>query len=163
AALFAQPLGNDHVAIVQVADLAPETAEPPDALGFRLLVIPRLAYTKLLGDPFLVADRFPPDWPARGEMPSLTWPEGESLPPRTVEDVRQVLRRVKSHALPEDVEPSPGDEENRRTEDNSESPALLGGVQILVDGGRVVFERSVSDPGLIRGLWTLLPTSSRGE
>src|SRR5262249_15858286 len=44
---------------------------------------------------------------------------------------------------------------------NAESPALLGGVQVLVDGGRVVFERPAPDTGLLKGLWTLLPNSTR--
>jgi hypothetical protein len=34
-------------------------------------------------------------------------------------------------------------------------------VQVLVDGGRVVFERKEADTGLIPSLWTLLPTRSR--
>ena len=46
---------------------------------------------------------------------------------------------------------------------NAESPALLGGAQILVDGGKVVFVRRAPDPGLIRGLWTLLPSRTRSE
>jgi hypothetical protein len=44
---------------------------------------------------------------------------------------------------------------------NAESPALLGGVQVLVDGGKLVFERPEPDHGLISGLWTLLPTTTR--
>src|SRR5262249_9413688 len=40
---------------------------------------------------------------------------------------------------------------------------LLGGVQILVDGGRLVFKRSAPDPGIIRDLWALLPTSTRPD
>src|SRR5206468_7401 len=38
-----------------------------------------------------------------------------------------------------------------------------GGAQALLDGGRVVFERAQPDAGLIRGLWTLLPASSRAH
>src|SRR5262245_3902316 len=66
------------------------------ALGFRMLVLPRAGYIRLMGDPFAVADHFPPDWSTRGELPSLTWPEDRGVPPRTVEDVRQVLQRTKS-------------------------------------------------------------------
>jgi hypothetical protein len=40
-------------------------------------------------------------------------------------------------------------------------PTLLGGVQALVDGGRVVFERSEPDPDVIRALWALLPATTR--
>ena len=41
--------------------------------------------------------------------------------------------------------------------------ALLGGTQVLVDGGRVFFKRSAPDPNLIQGLWTLLPNSTRNR
>jgi hypothetical protein len=63
----------------------------------------------------------------------------EALPVRTVEHVQQVLKR------------------------DGDSPTLLGGAQVLVDGGRVVFERPGPAPDLIRGLWTLLPTQTRGQ
>jgi hypothetical protein len=38
---------------------------------------------------------------------------------------------------------------------------LLGATQVLVDGGRLVFERPRPDTELLRNLWTLLPTSTR--
>ena len=132
--VFAQPFGRGNAAVVQVADLGPETGRP-GALGFRVLVLPRTAYRELMGDPFVVAERLPPAWAARGQLPALSWP-AEPLPRRRVGDVQVVLQRP-------------------------EGPTLLGGVQALVDGGRVVFERPGPDPGLIRGLWTLLPTSTR--
>jgi hypothetical protein len=47
--------------------------------------------------------------------------------------------------------------------ENSESPALLGGVQVLVDGGKLVFERAAPDQPLIEGLWTLLPYAARAR
>jgi hypothetical protein len=50
-----------------------------------------------------------------------------------------------------------------RTAENSESPALLGATQVLVDGGRVFFRRPAPDMNLISGLWTLLPTSTRSR
>src|SRR5689334_6385667 len=56
AAVFARPLGKDRIAIVQVAD------HGPTALNFRILALPQLEYIQLLGDPFAVADRFPPVW-----------------------------------------------------------------------------------------------------
>src|SRR5207253_190209 len=37
----------------------------------------------------------------------------------------------------------------------------LGGAQVLVDGGRLVFEREAGDLGLLAALWTLLPDSTR--
>jgi hypothetical protein len=66
---------------------------------------------------------------------------------------------VKAHALREGEDPATVAVDV----ENAESPALLGGVQVLVDGGRVVFERPAPDTGLMRGLWTLLPTRSRCE
>jgi len=40
---------------------------------------------------------------------------------------------------------------------------LLGGTQILLDGGRLVFERSSPDAVILRSLWALLPTRERCE
>src|SRR5579883_2305933 len=60
AAVFAQPLGKQHVAVVQVADQGTDDAGRPGALGFRLLVLPRPIYSRWIGDPFLVAEHFPP-------------------------------------------------------------------------------------------------------
>src|SRR5205814_1502832 len=44
-----------------------------------------------------------------------------------------------------------------------DGPNLLGGSQVLVDGGRVVFERPAPDPALLRDLWRLLPASARSD
>ena len=63
AAVFAVPVGRTHVAVVQVADQpAPEGVEPP--LGFRFLILARRLY-EALGDPFAIAERYPPNWSAR--------------------------------------------------------------------------------------------------
>jgi hypothetical protein len=43
------------------------------------------------------------------------------------------------------------------------SATLLGAVQALVDGGRVVFERLEPEPNLLRSLWALLPTATRSD
>jgi hypothetical protein len=137
AAVFAQPLDRQHVAIVQVADQGIDDAGRPGALGFYLLVLPRAAYRAFGGDPFQLAARQPPPWHARGELPSLSWP-AEPLPPRTVEQVRRVLQRP-------------------------DGPNLLGGSQVLVDGGRIVFARNGPDSALLGDLWCLLPTSTRSE
>jgi hypothetical protein len=145
-AVFAQPLGKQHVAVVQVADQGSDDAGRPGALGFRLLVLPRSVYSRWIGDPFLVAERFPPPWNARGDLPVLAWPD-EPLPPRTVEEVRRILR-------PAGEGPDAG---------VSQSATLLGGVQALVDGGRLVFERPAPGPELVRNLWALLPASTRGH
>lgn len=146
AAVFAQPLDKQHVAVVQVADQGQDDAGRPGALGFRLLVLPRPVYSRWIGDPFLVAERFPPPWNARGDLPVLTWPD-EPLPPRTVEEVRRILG-------PAGEGPDAG---------VSQSATLLGGVQALVDGGRLAFERPAPAPDLVRKLWALLPASTRGH
>ena len=59
--------------------------------------------------------------------------------------------------------PQPPAPDFERTAENSESPALLGGVQVLVDGGRLVFQRPAADLPLVEGLWTLLPHGIRGK
>jgi hypothetical protein len=69
------------------------------------------------------------------------------------------LKRIKAGALREGEDPEALDFE--RTMENSESPALLGGSQILVDGGRLVFERPDGDLRLVSGLWLLLPEATR--
>jgi hypothetical protein len=70
-------------------------------------------------------------------LPALAWTAG-APPHRTIDDLRQVL----------DVAPE-------------RTALLLGGAQVLVDGGRLVFERPGPDPQLLRDLWMLLPTATR--
>src|SRR5262245_4443714 len=136
--VLAKPLDIGHVAIIQVADQGQDDAGRPGALGFRLMVIPRRSYADLGGDPFEIADRFPPPWHNRGDLPVLSWPW--AMPPRrTVEQVQSVLKRT------------------------ADSPSLLGGAQALVDGGRLVFDRPAPDTELLRGLWMLLPTKARSQ
>jgi hypothetical protein len=151
-ALFAQPLGEEQVAIVQVAE------QPAGTLGFHVLMVPRAAYRDFLGDPFVVADHFEPPWTVTQTLPVLSVP-GQALPSPTIDEIRRILKRVKAGALREDQDP----ETAELTEENAESPALLGGVQVLVDGGKLVFVRPAPDPGLIRGLWTLLPHTARRD
>jgi hypothetical protein len=136
-AVFAQPFGRRYVAVVQVADQGTDDAGRPGALGFHLLVLPRAAHRALGGDPFFLAERFPPTWHVRDDLPSLSCPV-EPAPSRSVEQVQRVLKRP-------------------------DGPNLLGGSQVLVDGGRVVFERRTPDLALLRDLWTLLPSSARSE
>lgn len=133
--VFAQPFGRRHVAVVQVADQSADLSNRA-GLGFRQMIFPRREYLRLAGDPFALAERFRPTWNGRGELPILSMePLATS---RTVADVQQVLKR-------------------------SEGPALLGGVQALLDGGRLVFQRPAPDTGLLRSLWALLPVSNRCE
>ncbi|MCS6850037.1 MAG: hypothetical protein NZ700_02570 [Gemmataceae bacterium] len=137
AAVFAASLGKSHVAVVQVADRGWDDAGRPGALGFHILVLSRADYQRLSGDPFLIADRFPPPWSARDSLPSLSWTD--ELPgQRPVEELQRILQR-------------------------SEGPSLLGGTQALIDGSRLVFVRSGPDTPLVRDLWQLLPTSTRSE
>jgi hypothetical protein len=123
--------------VIQVADQGNDDAGRPGALAFYLVVLPRAVYEDWGGDPFTVAERFPPPWHARGELAPFTeaW---ESPPPRTIADVQRVLKR-------------------------GNGPDLLGATQALVDGGRVVFERQAPDTPLLRDLWMLLPTSTRAR
>ncbi|HEV3444811.1 MAG TPA: hypothetical protein VG099_09220 [Gemmataceae bacterium] len=133
-ALFAQPFGRRQVAIVQVADHA--DGHNPSALRFHLLILSREAYQRLGGDPFLIADQFPPPWDVRGELPVLSLP-ATGFPRRTVAQLEEILKG------------------------QDDSPVLLGGAQALVDGGRLVFERQAPAAQLVRGLWMLLPTTTR--
>ncbi len=135
--VYAQPFGRHHVAIVQAADQGVDDTGQPSALGFYLLILPRSLYGELGGDPFYIAEQFPPPWEARGELPSLPWSTG-APPARTVEMLQKILN------VPY-------------------SATLLGGAQILLDGGRLVFERTAPDAAILRSLWALLPTQERAK
>lgn len=136
-AIFARPLGKRHVAVVQVADQGRDDAGRPGALSFYLVVLPRTLYGQLEGDPFRIAEHFPPPWRERGILSTLEWTAGPP-PWRTVEEIQKVLN------VPN-------------------SATLLGGVQTLIDGGRLAFERNEPDTPLVRSLWALLPVSNRCE
>lgn len=135
--MFARPFGRHHIAIVQAADQKAEDIGWPGVLGFYLLILHRSLYEELGGDPFNIADHFPPPWQARGELPSLTWSAGDP-PARTVAMLQKILN------VPY-------------------SATLLGGAQILLDGGRLVFERTAPDDSILRSLWALLPTQERAK
>jgi hypothetical protein len=122
-ALFARPFGATSVAIVNV--LWPRIRAL--ALGLELYCH--------LHDPFAIAERFPPDWDARGSLPDLAWPP-EPLPRRTVAMLDNVLK-------------------------NGDGPFLLGASQTLVDGGKICLQLPAADPKLFRDLWALLPDSVR--
>jgi hypothetical protein len=136
AAVFARPFGPRHVAVVQVADQGRDDAGRPGALGFRLLILPRQLYRDLGGDPFFLAEQFPPPWQDRDRLPTLT--EVRPSPRRTVAELQQVLK-------------------------SPHSATLLGGAQALLDGARIAFERTEPAPELLRGLWSFLPYSTRAE
>lgn len=130
--MFAQPWEKRHLVVVQVADQA------EGGLGFWLLVLPRQLYeVAAAGDPFAIADQFPPPWEAAGSLDPREWPHAPVSAPRRVRDVQRVLTRA-------------------------DGPTFLGAAQALVDGGWVVFERPGPDT-TVRDLWTLLPTSTRAR
>jgi hypothetical protein len=129
---FACPFGRTQVAVVQLTD----RPGPGETLAFRFLILDRGLY-RHLGDPFAIADRFPPDWNATGTLPLLEWPP-QPLPQRSVEHVQTILK-------------------------TGDSPLLLGSAQALVDGGRVMLKRPAPDEAVLRGIWQLLPDRNRAE
>lgn len=131
---FAQPFGRGHVAVVQVADRA-----GGHGWAFRFLILAADLY-RHLGDPFAVADHFPPDWSATGPLPVLEWPPAP-LPPRTAAELQDVLKAC-----------------DAATE---EMALLLGSTQALVDGGRVTLLRPEPAERFVRALWKLLPDKAR--
>jgi hypothetical protein len=110
--------------------------QPTGAMGFRFLVLARELY-RYLGDPFAISDRFPPDWRASGHLPDLAWPM-EVLPERTLEQLDAILK-------------------------NGDVSLLLGSVQALVDGNRVLLKRAEPAEAFVRELWQLLPDRTRCE
>lgn len=130
SAMFATPFDRNQVTVVQF------TTQPGSLLAFRFLILTRRLY-EAIGDPFVLSDRFPPDWSTRGSLPTLEWLP-ESPPPRTVEQVADVLRE-------------------------GDGPLLLGATQGLLDGVRVVLNRPTPDETVLRSVWQLLPTRTRIE
>ena len=104
-AIFAQPFGNDHVAVVQVTDrgaMSPpreqgtvEKSEYHGSLAFHFLIVPLRAYAQFLGDPFfsLPAAAFPLHGSSCGPLPTHSWP-AIPLPERTVGEVQQVSQET---------------------------------------------------------------------
>jgi hypothetical protein len=128
--VFAQPLGRDFVAVFQAA-----TEGTPPRTRFHVLTIPNTLY-RAVGDPFGLAEHFPPPWDARVVLPDLVWVD--EAPDRSIERVQRILQE-------------------------DDSATLLGGAQAIVDGGRLVFERPFPATDLLRRLWALLPDSTRAE
>ena len=128
--LFVRPLARGRVAVVQVA-----IGGQPPKLQFHCLSLPANLYASV-GDPFRIAEQFPPPWGETVALPTLAWME--EVQGRTIGQVQRVLQE-------------------------DDGPTLLGAAQCLVDGGRVVFERPFPAPDLLHRLWTLLPDSTRAE
>ncbi len=163
-AMFALPLGKRHVMVVRVRDDVDESNGRSRPLHFQVLILTKKVYAYGLPDPFYILDKFPPDWKSN-QLPTLEWTFGP-LPRRMIPEVQAILKRLKSNALVEDKlgEEQVDDPDREYTDEeiaNAWGPTFLGGVQILVDGGRLVFQRSAPDPELVRAFWTLLPNSSR--
>ncbi len=110
-------------------------ADHAGGLAFRLLVLNHRLYDAI-SDPFAVSDAFSPNWSARGSLPPLSWTPNPP-PARTVTEVADILHH--------------------------DGPLLLGATQALVDGGRVLIQRSEPDETLVRRLWKLLPLSVRNR
>lgn len=89
--VFAQPLGRERVAVVQVA----ADGDLP-VLRFRILATPNDVYAGL-GDPFALSERFAPPWESRIALPSLAWTD--ELPDRSVERVQRILQEEDSPTL----------------------------------------------------------------
>ena len=128
AAIFALPFGVGSIAVVQVAGL------PSGVLGFRFLILGKPLY-EALGAPFAIADRFPPDWASRGELPMLAWP-AEPLPHRTVTALQELMK-------------------------TGDGPFLLGGAQALLDGTRICLKHGDSTESALRTIWQLLPARTQ--
>jgi hypothetical protein len=128
--VFANPLGRGRIGVVQAA-----AEGQPSILRFHCLSLPAALYG-FIGDPFLIAERYPPPWGEKVVLPTLAWLD--EVPARTVDQVRRVLQE-------------------------DDGPVLLGAAQAILDGGRAVFERPFPAPDLLRRLWTLLPDSTRAE
>jgi hypothetical protein len=109
---------------------------PNGVLGFRFLVLARELYV-YLGDPFAISDRYPPDWRASGPLAELAWPM-EILPERTLEQLDAILK-------------------------TGDVSLLLGSVQALVDGNRVLLKRAEPAEKFVRDVWQLLPDRTRCE
>ncbi|HZZ80324.1 MAG TPA: hypothetical protein VFE62_17565 [Gemmataceae bacterium] len=155
--VFALPLGKKHVAVVRVVDVNPDF---PTGLRFHFAVVERKIYEQGIRDPFHLAEKIEPAWDASGTMPTLMLAQ-ETFNWRTLAAVQSVLKRVKTSALKKGENPESPDFE--RTVENSESPMLLGSAQILVDGGRLAFERQQGDLRMVSGLWMLLPEATRSR
>src|SRR5262249_46854592 len=85
AAVFAQPLGVMHVAVVQVAD----TAESRGLL-FDVLICARTDYQQFLGDPFALARQAASTREGEGPLHTLLLPR-QPAAPRTIAQVQAVL------------------------------------------------------------------------
>lgn len=128
SALAVLPFDQKHTAVIQFAANGP-------GLSFRLMVLDRDLFAAI-SDPFAVAERFPPNWSARGSLPQLGWTP-DPTPQRTVAEVAEILHH--------------------------DGPLLLGATQALLDGFTLLLRRPAPDADVVRRLWRLLPYSKQRE
>lgn len=129
-ALLALPFAADQVAIVHVRD------HDGSSLRFHFRLMHEQLY-RHLGDPFAIAQRFPPQWDTKTPLEVVYWPE-EPLPPRTVEQLQRITQQ-------------------------GDGPLLYGATQALVDHSRIALQRPEPQPKLLSDIWQLLPDSTRRE
>jgi hypothetical protein len=133
--VFAQPLNRDWVMVSQVRGQS-DVEAPSPGLHFRFLMVPRKAYRLWLGDPFALADHFPPLWEAL-DLPRLSHRPDLSFD-RHASDIGAILGRP-------------------------DADRLLAATQALVDGARIAFTWDSSAADFMRSVWRLLPLSTRSE
>ena len=125
-ALFASDLDSRHVAIVRVGPRRPAYFQ-----------IWQIATYHQLGNPFQLADLFPPDAPDRGELPTRQY-EPAPLPRPSVAELASRLAEA-------------------------DMPLVLGATQALLDGSRVRFTPSDATEATLRLIWDLLPDTARAR
>lgn len=123
---FAMFLDFRRVAVVRAGPHRPASVQ-----------IWHVATYQQLGDPFRLADLFPPDAPDRGELPTRRY-EPAPLPRPTVAELARRLGEA-------------------------DMPLVLGATQALLDGVRVRFGPGDATPATLRLIWDLLPDSARGN
>jgi hypothetical protein len=133
--VFAQPLNRDWVMVAQVRG-GPDAEARSPGLHIRFLMVPRKAYRLWLGDPFVLADHFPPPWDAR-ELPRLSYRPDLSFD-RQVSAIDAVLKRPNADRI-------------------------LAATQALVDGARIALTWDGDTADFMRSVWRLLPFSTRSE
>ncbi len=103
-------------------------------LMYYFIIVSRELYD-FVHDPFLIAERFPAEWNLRGSIPELEW-QPEPWQPRTIDQLTEVFR-------------------------TGDTPFLLGGAQVLVDGGSIRLRGDAPALKTMRDLWLFLPDSVR--
>lgn len=132
---FNADFGKNYLAVFQVQD-RPIAGTDRKRRLFRCLLIGRNHYLQV-GQPQQLQSRFPLDWAAHGELPE----EIESkhrFQKLSVEEAHEILHR-------------------------GNVPMILGVVQALVDGSRIILQHEENVLDFIGTLWHFLPFSNRME